>query len=719
MSALLKGLNEVQKQAAMHADGPLVVFAGAGSGKTRIITHRIAMLIERGVNPWEILAVTFTNKAAAEMRERVGKLHQEANRAHISTFHSSCARWLREFAVHLGFRTDFTIYDDSDATSALKKIVKDMFKNIELAPYVSDMRTFLHDAKMYGLLPAEVEQSHYFDSRKIPQGAVEVYKRYQEYLHACQAMDFSDLILNMLLLLRRNTQVADVLSKRYKYILVDEFQDTNPSQMELIERLAGQHKNLFVVGDDDQSIYSWRGASPANLINFQDKYPGAKRITMAENYRSAQNIIAAANAVIAHNKYRVEKELYSKVPAGPPILYRFESDGEMEAWYVVDMLKQELNDFHYSDFAIFYRTNAQSRLIEEALRRENIPYRIFGAMKFYERLEVRDILAYLRLFVNEDDDVSLRRIVNVPTRGIGQKAMEGLEALATSKGQSILKTMRELAEDSRSRQGMKFAIFMTLFETLKEQVLQSSLGEAVSILMEGLDYQAYLQKKHADTYVEKIENLHELASGMGEFAKRNTEATLADWLQTITLVREDADTDNEGEEGVSLMTLHTAKGLEFPRVFLVGVEEGLIPHRNSKDDKAAIEEERRLFYVGMTRAKERLTLVSAGTRMVYSQFMANEPSQFLKEIPPDLLVVEGAETNSPSSSSHDPMYTSDDDVSYDYLDEGYTCGSKVRHPSYGKGVIESLEEQFGRPKAVVRFHEFGVRKVSLSQLQRS
>jgi DNA helicase-2/ATP-dependent DNA helicase PcrA len=710
----MSGLNEAQTAAVLHDKGPLVVFAGAGSGKTRIITHRIAHMIEHGVRPWEILAVTFTNKAAKEMKERVERLSYEGRRTQIATFHSVCARWLREFAEEIGFTNDFTIYDDSDSNSVLKKMIKERMPNVELAPYLADFKTFLHLAKINGLLPNEIHAKAESFGIDIPEGGAELYLKYQEYLANCNAMDFGDLIVNMLLLLRRNERVRNILQKRYQYVMVDEFQDTNRSQLELVTTLSKLHNNLFVVGDDDQSIYSWRGASPRNLIDFERLFPGAKRITMAQNYRSARNIVAAASAVVKNNITRAAKELFSEIEPGPPILLREESDGEMEAWYLVDRIKQELLHYHYSDFAIFYRTNSQSRLIEDALRRENIPYRVFGAVKFYDRLEVKDILAFVRLMVNENDDVSLRRIINVPARGIGAKAVDQVAAYAMQLETPMLVAMRRMVADNVARLGPKLSIFLTLFEALKEQVLRAKLDDVIPLLVDGLDYKAYLQKKHSDQFQDKMENLHELSGALADFAMRQPDAKLADWLQTITLVR-DEETDEAGEDGVSLMTLHTSKGLEFKRVFIVGVEDGLIPHRNNMTERVLLEEERRLLYVGMTRAREKLTLLCASERMFFNQHMANQPSQFLREIPNELLEVEGFETT--SQQAQGAVY--EDDIVYDYNDRGQRLveGATVRHPSYGRGVIETFEYNFGKQKAVVKFGEFGRRKVPLHHLQ--
>ena len=695
-----------------------MVFAGAGSGKTRIITTRIAHLIEQGVAPWQILAVTFTNKAAGEMRERVRQVSPVGNRAHVSTFHSICARWLREFAGELGFTADFTIYDDADSTSVLKKLIKSMMGQVDLGPVVLEMKQFMHKAKTMGMTSQDVEAYGESRSIRMPDGGVTLYRAYQETLANCNAMDFGDLILNVLLLLRRNVRVREALQDRYRYILVDEFQDTNTAQMELVDLLCKKHGNLFVVGDDDQSIYSWRGATPANILTFTKTYPRAKQVILAENYRSSSNIVNAASAMIANNKHRAPKVLFSNADAGELIEYRYESDGQMEAWYVVDAIKREMSVFPLAEVAVFYRTNAQSRLLEEALRRENIPYRIYGSVKFYDRLEVKDVLAYLRLLVNESDDVAFKRIVNVPARGIGAKAIEQLEKEASSRSQSMLATARQLVTEGVPRLSTKLSIFLTVFDVLREQLLDASLDQVVEIFLETVDYKSYLKAKFPDQFLDKNENIHELSSALAEHYRRNPEHKLSDWLQIITLVR---DEEEEANEGVSMMTLHTAKGLEYERVFIVGVEDGMLPHRSNMDDLDLLEEERRLFYVGMTRAKVKLSLLSAHQRMIYNQYQMNDPSQFLREIPREFLQVKELRSSTLLDEFSDA--TTDegtDGVSYDYFDDQgmeVQTGASVRHPTYGKGIVEAIEDNFGQVKAVVKFYDFGRRKVAIHHLQ--
>lgn len=715
--AILNGLNEVQRRAASHRDGPLVVFAGAGSGKTRIITHRIAWLIETGVAPWEILAVTFTNKAAGEMKSRVDALTPVGKRCLIATFHSACARWLREFAPELGFTSDFTIYDDADSLQAVKTVITELNVKLDDKTSATEYKAAINKVKTMAMLPSDERlQREYGDL--MPPAGVQVYKRYQEYLAGCNAMDFADLIMNVLLLLRRNELVRTTLQKRYRYILVDEYQDTNRTQFELIARLAEGHRNLFVVGDDDQSIYSWRGAVPSNIIDFDKVYPDAVKITMEQNYRCTSHIVDAANAMIGHNKVRVPKRLFTQNPPGDLINYRLEPDNEVEAWWVVDAVKFERTRFDLSEVAIFYRTNSQSRVMEDALRRENLPYQIYGTVRFYDRMEIKDLMGYFRALINPQDDVSVKRILNVPPRGIGDKAVATLEAESARRGQSIMKTIEEVVDEGSPKLAPKLKGFAALIRRLREGIVDGAVDEALERVLEATGYMDYVQKKFPDQAVDKIENVHELGAALADFAQAYPDATIAEWLQSVTL----SSSEGEVTGGVSMMTLHMAKGLEFKRVYLIGVEEGLLPHRGSQDDPATLEEERRLFYVGMTRAKEKLSLVGAYRRRTYNSWMANRPSRFLLEIP-----VKHFEPVTEAEGQHLGSIPAGG-VRYEY-DDGYRRGSQqedfaqafevgsvVNHPTYGRGRVSELIDEFGVTKAVIDFEEFGQRKVVAKHL---
>ncbi|MFW7382033.1 MAG: ATP-dependent helicase [Oligoflexus sp.] len=727
MSHLFDNLNESQRQAVSHFQGPYVVFAGAGSGKTRIITTRIAYLIERGVPPWEILAVTFTNKAAGEMKERIERLCPEAKRATITTFHSACARWLREFASELGFTTNFSIYDDSDSTKALKKIMKEANPNIDLPTAVPEMKMFLHHVKTMGYFPGDVERLSQELSYPIPAGGVEFYRLYQEYLADCNAMDFGDLLLNMLLLLQRNEQVRKIMTHRFQYILVDEFQDTNRTQFELIRILASHHQNLFVVGDDDQSIYSWRGATPANILDFHRTFPKAGKVALEENYRCTANIVKAASHMIANNKTRAAKTLFTRAPAGEPIEVHVEIDGEMEAYWVAEQIKHERQAFPYDEIAVFYRTNSQSRVFEEAFRRLNIPYTIFGSAEFYDRLEVKDIIAYLKVLLNEQDEMSLRRIINVPGRGIGDKAVETIEREARARKVSMMEAIRQMADEKIPRIGPKLKYFADLMAALKADILELPLEDVLSTLLDALEYPEYLKKKFPDQYVDKLDNIHELGSGIAEFAKREENPSLENWLQSVSLVKDDRDPT--ATQGVTMMTLHMAKGLEFRRVYLVGMEEGLLPHRNSLEDHSQLEEERRLFYVGITRCREKLSLVAAGRRRNFQSITANPPSRFFKELPDETLQLSNSAeqilkvptfvgSRSHASSAVAEAWDQEDESSYVYEadPEQLKNGMGVYHPTFGRGTITGFDTRFGQFKVVVKFHDFGLRKIRPSQL---
>ena len=719
---VLKGLSDVQRSAAMHKDGPMVVFAGAGSGKTRIITTRIAYLIESGVRPWEILAVTFTNKAAGEMRHRLESMTPHSGRCLIATFHAACARWLREFAGDLGFNSDFTIYDDDDSLAAVKTVLKELAIATDGKFTAAEYKSAISTIKTAALFPNQGEKIQAQFNGVVPPDIVQVYRKYQEYLSFCNAMDFADLLMNVLLLLRNNENVRGVMQQRYKYILVDEYQDTNRTQFEIISLLAEKHRHLCVVGDDDQSIYSWRGATPSNIIDFNEIYPEAKSVTLDQNYRCSGVVVNAASSMIAHNRKRVEKKLWTANPIGEKITYRIESDGELEAWWVAQTIIDELGSFSLSDVAVFYRTNSQSRAIEEVLRRENLSYTIYGTVRFYDRAEIKDLMGYLRVLVNPADDISLKRVINTPTRGIGAVAIESLEREAMNAGVPMIKALEDAAAVG-GRGKAKLTVFWDLLTDLKGSILKAPLESVVEILLEATNYTEHLRKKYPDLAEEKIENVHELAAGLAEFQKRNPESGLAEWLQSVTL----SSSEKGDGTGVSLMTLHMAKGLEFNRVYIVGLEDGLLPHRSSMDDPWDIEEERRLFYVGMTRTKQKLSLLSAWQRRVYANTMANAPSRFLKEIPSEYLQVIG----DPGGMQQRPRFVepktsrfeeTDDGPKYDFSDHdsgevmSVKVGAFVSHPTYGKGRVEKITNEFGMIKVVVNFGETGCRLVAAHHL---
>lgn len=691
--AAIATLNPSQKEAACHKCGPAVVFAGAGSGKTRIITHRIALLIENGIRPSQILAVTFTNKAAGEMRERVGKIAAAGQFVHIGTFHSACARWLREFAVHLGFTSDFVIYDEADSRQLIRAIINELnIKKDDVSP--NEYQSAINKAKTLGWLPSDFDNKPNEALRIFPKAGLQIYKRYQQLLAKANAMDFNDLLLNTMLLLRRNQDVRSILTSRYKHVLVDEYQDTNPTQFALISMLLSEEKNLFVVGDDDQSIYSWRGANPANILHFTTHYPGAKEIRLEQNYRCSENIVTAANAIIQNNQIRAKKRLYTDNPKGSSIFYQHEHDSETEAWWIIDQIKQERAIYPLEEIAIFYRTNAQSRIFEDTLRRANIPYQIYGALRFYDRAEIKDILAYLRLIINKHDDVALKRVINLPTRGIGDKAIDVLVSRALADDSSMMSALQKITQDSSNKLIGKLKLFFDLYQQLHQEISCCKLSEVINRLISRIEYSTYLKKKYPDEANDKLANIHELAAALADYEDATENASLSSWLNDISLV----GSEDESHAGVVLMTLHAAKGLEFKKVFIAGFEDGLIPHINSLDDPDSIEEERRLVYVGITRAKESLTLVSAGKRRVFNAWMANRPSRFLKEIPKEVLKL----------AFNSEVWQDNFELS---------IGRFVRHPVYGRGLIKEIDRDFGFQRIVVDFADFGLRKVMGSQLE--
>ena len=692
-------LNETQQEAVQHRDGQAVVFAGAGSGKTRIITARIAALIDQGVAPWHILAVTFTNRAANEMRERVEHLSPQARKSLIATFHSACARWLREFASELELPSNFLIYDQKDSNTALKTVLNSFNIPLDEDNSIASYQWMISQAKINCIFADNDDQVAHHYPKLIANGGLNIYRAYQDYLRSCHAVDFGDLILNVVLLLRRNEMVRESLQNRCRYILVDEYQDINQCQFELIQLLAAKHRNLFVVGDDDQSIYSWRGASPHKILQFQEVYPQAKKIILNRNYRSSATIINAAGALIARNSQRVAKEIWTANEAGSLIEFKNEADAEMEAHAIVDSIIREHDKFPLREVAIFYRTNSQSRLLEDTLRRQQVNYQIYGSLRFYDRVEIKDIISWLRLVVNESDDASFRRVINAPRSGIGQRSVEVIEQQARQAKRSLLQQTRSLVRENFPKLAGKLKHFVTTFNTLQQQLRAGELATTVQIFLHEVAYLEYLDKKYRDQASEKKENVMELDTALRDFASRYPEASLDDWLQSVVLV---GDEMHQSGESVSLMTLHAAKGLEFDRVYVAGVEEGLIPHRNSVSSRAELEEERRLLYVGMTRAKQKLTLTCATRRRAFQGWTNNPPSRFMGDIPSNCL-----------QSEHAAPAPRDDGRQVQRL----SVGMQIIHPTYGMGRVTSIEKSFDTIDVLVNFNEFGMIRVKSHHLR--
>ena len=629
---LLEGLNGPQRRAVVHRASPLLVVAGAGSGKTRVLTHRVAHLIATGdATPWEILAITFTNKAADEMRERlVGLIGPVAKRMWVSTFHAACVRMLRSHADRLGYRRSFTIYDDTDSRRLVEHILRDLNIDAKKLPArgvqaaISGAKAELASAATYA------QEARSVFERRI----ADVYQEYEQRLLAASAMDFDDLLLLTVRLFQSAPDVLDAYRTRFKHILVDEFQDTNRAQNEIVLMLAAEHHNVCVVGDSDQSIFGWRGADIRNIVEFEEAFPDAAVIPLEQNYRSTKTILDAANAVIANNVTRVPKELWTEGEAGDPIVrYRAEDEYDEASWVATEIGRlREFEGMDYGDVAIFYRTNAQSRALEEELVRAAISYKVVGGTRFYDRREVKDVLAYVRLLGNPSDEVSARRIVNVPRRGIGDASVDRLAAWARHNQRSFVDALDHAAEAGVTGKAIKGAAELrALLDELQTMVERGAgPGVIVETVAQRTGYRAALEAEDTIEAHSRMENIAELAGAAGEYD------SLDEFLESVALVS-DSDELDAADRRVSLMTLHTAKGLEFPAVFLVGLEDGVFPHLRALDDPLQLEEERRLCYVGITRARRQLYLTHAWSRTLWGSTSHAIPSRFLSELPGDLV----------------------------------------------------------------------------------
>jgi DNA helicase-2/ATP-dependent DNA helicase PcrA len=634
---LLRALNPPQQEAVVAGERVLLVFAGAGSGKTRVLTYRIAHLIQSGkTQPEEILAVTFTNKAAGEMKERVcALLGPEGEGVWVSTFHSACLRILRAHIRHLGRTPDFVIYDGDDQ----QRLMEGLLKAAGVGLHAYPPRTILKEieqAKNRGIGPQEYQPQQFNPYQK---KAAQFYPLYQEALQAANALDFGDLLFFTHLLLQREPKVRDHYQRRFRHILVDEYQDTNYIQHLLIKDLIGPEASLCVVGDDDQSIYRWRGAEPANILGFERDFPEARVIKLEQNYRSTQVILDGANAVVCQNRGRKEKRLWTANKGGAPITLCLAEDEEEEADWVARRIAEETQG-KYGRSAVFYRINAQSRAVEEALMRWGIPYTVVGGIRFYQRREIKDLVAYLRVMVNAGDEVSLRRIINIPPRGIGAKTLAQIEEIARQKKCMLYQALPEAArmEGISPLVRKKAKEVFSLFEGLQGQIGTLSLSELVSSIVERTRYMEYLMEQGPEGQT-RVENVKELIGGLTGSGVEGVK----EFLDHVALIT-DIDEYEEGGQRVSLMTLHSAKGLEFPLVFMVGLEEGLLPYYLRLDNAEELEEERRLCYVGMTRARERLYMTGAVTRHLFGMGQRRIPSRFLRDIPQDIIQFEGRPT---------------------------------------------------------------------------
>lgn len=637
MQNLIEGLNDKQKEAVLATEGPCLVIAGAGSGKTKVLTHKIAYLLsEKNVKPWNILSITFTNKAANEMKQRVEKLVGEASQEMwLGTFHSICVRILRRFIDRIGFDTTFLIFDSTDQRTLVKECIKSiglddkLFTDRSVLSEISNGKNDMLEPKAY-----QVKYNGDFRKEKIG----EVYELYQKKLKENNALDFDDIINYTIKILTENPDVLEYYTEKFKYVLVDEYQDTNKAQFMLVSILASKYGNITVVGDNDQGIYSFRGADITNILNFEKDFPGSKIVKLEQNYRCTGNILKAANAVIKNNENKYDKKLWTENEEGKlPCIYKAEDEYD-EASYIVkqiNMLKME-EYLKLSDFVILYRMNSQSRAIEDIFRRENIPYKIIGGLKFYERKEIKDIIAYLRLIFNTSDNLSLKRIINEPKRGIGKTSLDNIQDISDKTGKSMYEIIKYAEQYELNRVKANSIQFVEVIEELRKQVNQIPISELIKLTLNKTGYVKALENENTIEAESRIQNLEEFLTVAIEFEEQMAENTLAEFLESISLTS-DIDNMEESEDTVTLMTLHSAKGLEFPVVFLVGIEEGIFPGYKSIGEIKELEEERRLFYVGITRAMQYLYLTCAKRRTIFGSTSYNQMSRFLKEIPKDLL----------------------------------------------------------------------------------
>ncbi len=706
-------LNGVQRQAVEHPGGPLLVLAGAGSGKTRVLTGRIAHLVrERGVPPWSILAFTFTNKAAREMKERAARLlggedPEDARGVWLGTFHGTCVRILRRHGTLLGFPKSFVIYDTADQRALLKELLRESGSHDQrLTPAGAGSR--ISKLKNDGITPEAFAPTV---SGPLDRTLADVYARYEKGLRDRAAMDFDDLLLYTVRLFDLDAEVHRQYAHRFRHVLVDEYQDTNAVQFALIERLSRVHRNLLVVGDDDQSIYGWRGADIGNILSFEEHFPDAAVLRLTQNYRSTGTILRAANHVVRHNEARKEKELWTENATGEPLGLHLLRDEEAEGERVVSLLleEQRLRGRANKDFVVLYRTNAQSRAVENALRRSAIPYQLTGGVSFYQRREVKDLLAYLRALTQPRDTVAWMRIVNVPGRGIGKTTLDRFRGFADAEGLALpdALTHPRLPDAVGNAPATRLLGVARLLEELRPLVSlppSSCLAELVARLR----YREYLLEDDPAEASERMENVEELITGADAYARRTEEPTVEGFLAEVALLS-DVDEWEDTEDTVNLMTIHAAKGLEFPVVFVVGMEEGLLPHASSLDNPKELEEERRLFYVALTRARERVFLLQASFRRTWNAG-GGGVSRFLNEIPDDCLAVEEDATDAdlprPSRTPRGPRLVRDEEV-----EERSPVGAWVHHPQFGDGRVVACEGRGERAKLTVQFQRAGTKKI--------
>jgi len=712
MQEILAKLNPAQKQAVLHKEGPLLILAGAGSGKTRVLTSRVAYLIAQGVDPYRILAITFTNKAANEMKERLSIFLGEkaVEGLWVSTFHAACVRILRREIGALDYQSNFIIYDSDDQQTVMKNCLKEL--NLDEKKYTPrSVLAEISRAKNRFVLPEQYakEASNYYE------GIIsDLYQLYQDKLKAANALDFDDLLVLTVKLFQENPLVLRYYQNKFQHILVDEYQDTNHVQYVLIKLLAEAHHNICVVGDPDQSIYGWRGADIQNILDFEDDYPEATVIKLEQNYRSTKTILAAANHVISHNLGRKKKELWTENQEGEPIICFMGQDELHEAEYIADEIyKAHTKESRpYRDFAVLYRTHAQSRPIEETFIRFGIPYEIYGGLKFYERKEIKDILAYLRVIANPGDRVSLTRIINVPKRGIGEATIAKVEAFANSNNCSMYEALSRASEISELSPRFKSTLtkFIDLLENFKSKKDTISLTELVELILDTTGYLSELQNEKTTEAQTRIENLQEFLSVTSEFDRHSEEKTLDAFLAQIALVT-DLDGYKEDQDVVVLMTLHTAKGLEFPVVFLAGMEETVFPHARAQLDETELEEERRLCYVGMTRAEEKLYLTRAWQRTIYGKTVYNQPSRFLDEIPEEFKTGTENQKKIKAQNTQSNLGWGKATFTPQQAALPFNLGDRVLHSKWGEGVIVKIAGSGEDTQLSIAFPAQGIKTV--------
>ena len=719
MNSLLTGLNKEQQQAVQHTEGPLLILAGAGSGKTKVLTVRIAHLLAQGVNPYEILAITFTNKAAKEMKSRVeGLVGDVANRIWLSTFHSFCAKFLRfEIDSFLGYNSNFTIYDTSDSQAVIKAALKALNLDDKYYP-VGAMIAAISDAKNQLLFASDFrKQARDFYQQKV----ADVYEYYERELRKNNALDFDDLLLVAVKLLQSNAAVLDKYSHRFRYVMIDEYQDTNHAQYLLAKLLASHWKNIAVVGDADQSIYAWRGADIQNILDFEKDYPNCTSIKLEQNYRSTKIILDASNAVIDNNEGRPEKNLWTDKTEGAKIQHFTAQSEHEEAAFIGDTIakKHDIHDVPYGDMAILYRTNAQSRVLEEALIKRALPYTMVGGTKFYDRKEIKDVLAYLRVLYNPFDDLSLLRIINVPKRSIGATTVAKLQEYARANGTSLFMTLTQLhlIDSIKGKTKEKLEEFGILIFTLVSEMENRTVLDILESILDRTGYLAQLEESTDPQDQARAENIGELLSVAKDFQDTNPSGTVEDFLEQVALVN-DVDSFEQEESKVTLMTLHAAKGLEFPIVFLCGLEEGLFPHSRTLMNPEEIEEERRLAYVGITRAEKELYISNATTRTVFGRTSSYLPSRFIDEIPEELVDGLRAKRKVPDDiKRHVPQHMSvtsrpvTKPIVRNEVIADWKVGDTAIHSKWGNGKVINVTGEGAGMKLTIEFPTQGVRVV--------